>query len=253
MPFVIAVAVFFAVLWTTGHYFPAALAAWFMFGVCSPDDDSSEAKTGGGEQAGSDACSDQPMDVPCYGIATFRMLGYVAKADGRVARTEVSVAESVMKEMGCDADQRRMAIAAFNEGKESADLHGLVASLVEATANDPDIKRMTMDALVRMAAADGNLSKSEETALRLLHSALMPISYSIEDAMSHIKDSPYSILGLTPPADLQTIKKAYRAKCRDFHPDHLDQKKLPPELKLFARERMNKIQNAYEQLTAQVT
>ena len=30
---------------------------------------------------------------------------------------------------------------------------------------------------------------------------------------------PYSVLGITPSADDETIKKAYRKKCKEYHPD----------------------------------
>ena len=32
-------------------------------------------------------------------------------------------------------------------------------------------------------------------------------------------NDPYSVLGITPGADEQTIKKAYRQKCKQYHPD----------------------------------
>ena len=30
---------------------------------------------------------------------------------------------------------------------------------------------------------------------------------------------PYSVLGIQPGADEETIKKAYRQKCKQYHPD----------------------------------
>ena len=30
---------------------------------------------------------------------------------------------------------------------------------------------------------------------------------------------PYSVLGISQGADEETIKKAYRQKCKEFHPD----------------------------------
>ena len=32
-------------------------------------------------------------------------------------------------------------------------------------------------------------------------------------------NDPYSVLGITPGADEETIKKAYRQKCKQYHPD----------------------------------
>ena len=32
-------------------------------------------------------------------------------------------------------------------------------------------------------------------------------------------NDPYSVLGITPGANEETIKKAYRQKCKQYHPD----------------------------------
>lgn len=32
-------------------------------------------------------------------------------------------------------------------------------------------------------------------------------------------NDPYSVLGITPGADEETIKRAYRQKCKQYHPD----------------------------------
>ena len=32
-------------------------------------------------------------------------------------------------------------------------------------------------------------------------------------------NDPYSVLGITPSATEEEIKKAYRSKCKEFHPD----------------------------------
>ena len=50
--------------------------------------------------------------------ATFSVMGHIAKADGRVDRSEVALAEAIMSSMNLDAELRAAAIKLFNEGKQ---------------------------------------------------------------------------------------------------------------------------------------
>ena len=45
---------------------------------------------------------------------------------------------------------------------------------------------------------------------------------------------PYSVLGITPGADDETIKKAYRQKCKQYHPDLHPNGQESPELRAAA-------------------
>ena len=49
--------------------------------------------------------------------ATFSVMGYIAKADGKVTRDEIKLAESVMSHLGLPAEMRESARKLFNEGK----------------------------------------------------------------------------------------------------------------------------------------
>ncbi|MDE2051542.1 MAG: TerB family tellurite resistance protein, partial [Gammaproteobacteria bacterium] len=50
--------------------------------------------------------------------ATFRVMGYVAKADGRVSEQEISAARAVMAELRLDAPRVQQAIECFTAGKQ---------------------------------------------------------------------------------------------------------------------------------------
>ena len=55
---------------------------------------------------------------PLFFQLTFRMLGYLAKADGHVSQQEIRIAEQVMASMALGSDERLRAIEAFNSGKQ---------------------------------------------------------------------------------------------------------------------------------------
>ena len=56
----------------------------------------------------------------------------------------------------------------------------------------------------------------------------------------------YRILGISPDADNAAVKKAYRKKAAEFHPDKVQGAGLPEEFTTFAKEQFQKISNAYE-------
>ncbi|MGQ9483986.1 MAG: DnaJ domain-containing protein [Desulfosoma sp.] len=56
--------------------------------------------------------------------------------------------------------------------------------------------------------------------------------------------NPYDILGVSPEADLESIKKAYHRKAAQYHPDKVNH--LGEELQQLAKEKFQEIQWAYE-------
>ena len=50
--------------------------------------------------------------------STFRIMGHLAKADGRVSEQEIQVARSIMHQMRLGPEKVHEAIALFSEGKE---------------------------------------------------------------------------------------------------------------------------------------
>lgn len=57
---------------------------------------------------------------------------------------------------------------------------------------------------------------------------------------------PYEILGVTRPARLEEIKRAYRLQASRYHPDKVSH--LGEEFQALAKEKFQEIQWAYEQL-----
>ena len=98
--------------------------------------------------------------------ATFSVMGHIAKADGRVDKSEIALAEAVMSSMNLDAELRAAAIKLFNQGKEdNFDAEALVLQFRKECQRRTNLYRMFVEILIQAALADGEMSKDEEIAL----------------------------------------------------------------------------------------
>ena len=60
----------------------------------------------------------------------------------------------------------------------------------------------------------------------------------------------YDNLGVAVDAPVSEIKKAYRQKANEFHPDKIEGKGLPPEFIKFANDRLAEINESYDAIMA---
>src|SRR3989440_9010198 len=105
--------------------------------------------------------------------ATFRVMGCIAKADGRVSELEISAARAVMGELRLDGPQVREAIAGFSAGKLPAfDLGGELAALRRACRGRPDLLRVFLEIQVRAALAGNGLEGPVRPLLGRIAAAL---------------------------------------------------------------------------------
>lgn len=58
------------------------------------------------------------------------------------------------------------------------------------------------------------------------------------------KKNPYEVLGVSSKASIEEIKKAYRAKCKENHPDGVTH--MSKELQYLAEKKMKEINEAYQ-------
>lgn len=98
--------------------------------------------------------------------ATFSVMGHIAKADGRVDKAEIALAEALMSRMNLDAELRAAAIKLFNEGKQDGfDAEALVLQFRQECQRRTSLYRMFIEILIQAALADGVMSTDEEAEL----------------------------------------------------------------------------------------
>ncbi|HEV2541006.1 MAG TPA: co-chaperone DjlA [Frateuria sp.] len=208
----------------------------------------------------------------------FALLGAVAKSDGRVSEAEIAIAERLMTRMGLSGEQRKEAIAAFNQGKQPEfDVRPPIEGLRQWVGLRRDHAFPVLDVVIETVLAEGNPPPEKMAILRQLAFALRISDMELMALMAmkgyawnaaagdrrrgyggggyvpphraaHGPD-PYTVLGIERGADERAIKRAYRKLISEHHPDRLGD--LPETMRKQAEARASEINAAYERIKAE--
>lgn len=183
-------------------------------------------------------------------LALFSILGKLAKADGRVTREQGEAVVSFLDRMGVTGKQRSFAIRVFNEAKDSRySVEEFARQFADITRNQPDLRSSLMDMLYETALATHELHPREEEMINSVASILgIPASElrAIRDRHLGGADYAFSVLGLTPDATDDEVRRMYRQLVQEYHPDRIIAQGMPQEFVEYAGERFQEIQRAWE-------
>lgn len=202
--------------------------------------------------------------------ATFRIMGYLAKADGRVSEREISAARGVMSDLRLNPTQVRAAIEYFTVGKQSGfDPAAELDGLRNACQGRPELLRVFLEIQMRAALSGNNMDGPVRDLLGRVSNrlgisnlelaqieAILRIrtgsfhqsqgqSYARNTATEQL-DQAYKVLETTPEASKDDIVKAYRRQLSKHHPDKLKANGLPESMIEHAKQRTQLIIEAYE-------
>jgi DnaJ like chaperone protein len=204
---------------------------------------------------------------------TFELMGHVAKSDGRVTEAEIDAARRLMQELNLGPREISIAIACFRAGKSPAfDAELGVERLREACGQRYDLLRAFMELQLRAALAGNGLSPPAravlirvaerlgmsglefaymEAALRArqrMHGSSAGAGRRAADAGSLAEC--YAELEVDANITDQEVTKAYRRQMSRHHPDKLVANGLPESMAQMAKEKTQRIQEAYEEIRA---
>jgi len=194
--------------------------------------------------------------------ATFSVMGYLAKVDGTVSRSEIQMAENIMAQMNLDAEQRKMAIELFNQGKnDDFPLNDILLQFKSECRRRTSLMQMFLEILIATAYADNTLDPVERSVILDIAKTLGFSTAEVEQlinmmgARQQTASSPkstlkqaYAMLGLENDSSDATLKKTYRRLMSQHHPDKLVAKGLPEEMIKLANNKTAEIKAAYEQI-----
>jgi DnaJ like chaperone protein len=198
--------------------------------------------------------------------AAFRVMGHVAKADGRVSEQEIAAARAVMSDLRLTPPQVQAAIEYFTAGKQAEfNLAAELASLAAVCRGRPDLLRVFMEIQVRAALAGNNLEGPSRILLGQMASRLgvSMVELAHIEAVLRIRSGSfhqqparyngaeqlqqaYRVLECTPQASDEEVVKAYRRQLSRHHPDKLKANGLPESMVEHAKQRTQQIIEAYE-------
>ncbi len=200
-------------------------------------------------------------------MATFSVMGHVAKADGRVSEEEIDTARVVMGRLGLQPELRQAAMRLFNQGKQSDfPLDEVLQQFKRECLRRRTLLQLFMEFLLMAAYADGVMHVAERRLLQHISQQLgfSPFEFKRLETMvragSHFEQGrrataqtprvsladAYAVLNVSPQASDEQVKKAYRRLLSQHHPDKLVAKGLPEEMMKVAAERTHQIRSAYE-------
>ena len=208
---------------------------------------------------------------------SFRVMGHIAKADGRVTEQEIASARAVMHALHLQPAQIQAAIGYFTEGKQPGfDLDAALARLRASIAGNPDLAQFFVEIQLQASLAGNGLSAVPrarlqrvalllglsagdfarlESLLRFRQGAAMGGAGDASRAgagrgaaaASHERIAQaYSLLEASAQMSDEEVVKAYRRQMSRHHPDKLKANGLPQSMLERAKERTQQIQAAYE-------
>lgn len=205
---------------------------------------------------------------------TFRVMGHIAKADGRICESEIAQADAIFAQLGLSPERRRFAIERFKEGG-SADfqLDSAISRFLQACGEQPLMRQMILEAVIAMALADGELDSAEQEVLstvaqllgvrgglfeRLLQMAQAQRRFDSragaggQSQQGYGRDeqtaleAAYQALGVNEAISNKDLKRAYRKLMSEHHPDKLIAQGMPEDMVRIATEKSQEISAAYE-------
>ena len=185
-----------------------------------------------------------------FTIAVIALSAKMAKADGIVTPDEVEAFTQVFQvEPG---DEKHVA-RVFNLARQDVAGYETYARQIARIFQDrPGVLEDLMDGLFHIARADGLVHEAE---LGFLHRVASIFGFSdfefarirVSNPGEAVRD-PYLVLGVTPDATDDELKKAYRRAVSENHPDRMIARGVPKEFLALANEKLAAINAAWEAL-----
>lgn len=185
-------------------------------------------------------------------FTTFSMLAKIAKAGGAITTSEMNIIRRFMvRDLRLNAHSRMVAEQIFHQALNDAQPFSAFADRFYQEFRDtPEILEMMVDMMLKLAAADGFIHKDNDEMISGAARVFQMPGATVDKFRSrHIKgktNTHYAVLGCSPNDSNEVVKKQYRKKVKEYHPDTIAAKNLPEDFTRYASNRFREIQEAWE-------
>jgi DnaJ like chaperone protein len=202
-----------------------------------------------------------------FARALFKVMGHIAKSDGRVTDDEIRAARALMHRLNMGPTQIRRAIVWFDEGKAAGfPLTETIRQLRAQYARRADLRSLYVRLLMEVSLSKNRLQRAERNILWNICKELdiSRVELAQVEAMLRaqrgFRKSPhgdidadkvsraYGMLGIDRSATNDEVKKAYRRLMNKHHPDKIAANNPDASILDEAERQTREIRSAYDLL-----
>jgi DnaJ like chaperone protein len=180
-----------------------------------------------------------------FGAALLVLSAAVMKANGKIKKSELDYIKNYYTKQFGEAKAQQYILTLREILKKEIPLRNVCLQIVNYM---PHAMRLQLiHYLFGIARADGHVDSNEVNTVQTIANYLNVSSKDFDSIKAMFyKDvnSAYQILEITPSANEDDIKKAYRKMAIKYHPDKVSS--LGEEFQKAAKEKFQKVQEAYE-------
>jgi DnaJ like chaperone protein len=185
-----------------------------------------------------------------FTIAVIALGAKMAKADGLVTRDEVTAFRQVFH---IPASETQNAARVFDLARKDVAGFDLYAARIRDMFGAGHQALIDLlEGLFYIAVADGRYHPNENVFLEEVARIFGVQSRDFVNMRARFvpdeNPDPYCVLGIEPTADAETVRQAWRALVREYHPDRMIARGVPEEAMKLAEKRLIQANWAYEEI-----
>lgn len=186
-------------------------------------------------------------------VALTSLVAKLAEADGKVTADEMDTYKAFLtSNLRLSDEELNIITSLFNRARyANTTAEEYAQQIYLLNQHNPEILREILSLLFRISMADGKFSGEEEKYIASIAHIFRIGANEYHQIMAlyvSANDKYYKILGVSPDASNEEIKRSYRKLVVDYHPDKLVSKGLPEDFMQFANQRLTEINGAYEHI-----
>ena len=188
-----------------------------------------------------------------FSVAMIALSAKMAKADGVVTEDEVSAFQELFE---IPPEEAGNVSRLYNLAKQDvAGFEAYARKISRLFSEESGIREDVMDGLYHIAKADGMIHEREaaflEEVARIFGITGPQLSRINLRHVASGEGDPYVVLGADPGWPDTKLKSHYRSMVRQYHPDQMIARGVPPEFIAIANSRLAAINHAWEAVCAE--